>query len=195
MMELVLDTKKRYTYADYLTWLDDKRRELLDGFIRLLVPAPKPIHQEIGLTIGSSLFNIIKGHKGKCKVFIAPFDVRLPQNGENENDKIYTVVQPDICVICDLSKVDDKGCLGAPDFIAEILSASSTKYDTGIKFDLYEKAGVKEYWIITPRDAVQVFILQEDGKYDHGTLYDEGKIPVKTLGGAEMDAGEILGFN
>ncbi len=120
-------------------------------------------------------------------VFYAPFDVRLPKNGETENDKIYTVVQPDICVVCDISKIDKRGCLGAPDLIVEIQSPSTAKYDFLEKFPLYESSGVREYWVVFPYDeAIQVFRLQSDGKYDEGTTYDEGNIPVGIFDGEKI---------
>ena len=179
-MELLLDLNKRYTYADYLTWLDDKTRELIDGFIKLMSPAPRLGHAEVSKNIYRHLDLLVQKNKGKCKVFYAPFDVRLPKNGETADDKIDTVVQPDICVICDLSKLDEKGCCGAPDMIAEILSPSTTRYDYKDKFDLYETSGVKVYWIVHPKHkAINVFVLQENGKYDAGTLYEwDVKIPV-----------------
>ncbi|MDR3180462.1 MAG: Uma2 family endonuclease, partial [Prevotellaceae bacterium] len=119
-MELSLDLTKRYTYADYYTWWDNTRRELLHGLIKLMSPAPAPPHQQIIIDLGSELRHLIKKNKGKCKVFPAPFDVRLPKNGEKEDAKIDTVVQPDLCIVCDPSKLDRRGCLGAPDFIAEV---------------------------------------------------------------------------
>ncbi|MDR1343336.1 MAG: Uma2 family endonuclease [Prevotellaceae bacterium] len=192
-MELSLDLNKRYTYADYLTWLDDKRRELFDGFIRLMSPAPRVQHQDVSANLGRELHHIVKRNKGKCKLFYAPFDVRLPKNGEREDNKITTVVQPDICIVCDLSKLlDERGCLGAPDFIAEIQSPATAKYDLREKFGLYEAAGVREYWVVFPLEvAVQVFLLQPDGKYDKGTLYETGKVPVAIFDGAEIDLKEI----
>ncbi|MDR2763658.1 MAG: Uma2 family endonuclease, partial [Tannerella sp.] len=95
IMELFLDTAKRYTYADYLTWRDDRRRELVNGFIRMMTPAPRLKHQEISGNLFVDIHNIIKKNRGKCKVFHAPFDVRLPKNGEKEDNLIDTVVQPD----------------------------------------------------------------------------------------------------
>ena len=180
IMELLLDLNKRYTYADYLTWLDDKTRELIHGFIKIMSPAPHPIHAEVSSNITWNFNSVIRKNKGNCKVFYAPFDVRFPKHGENADNKIDTVVQPDICVICDLSKIDDRGCCGAPDMIVEILSPSTLKKDVTEKFDLYEEHGVKEYWIVHPQDkAITVFLLQENGKYDAGTLYErEGKVPV-----------------
>ena len=179
-MELTLDLNKRYTYADYLTWVDDKARELINGFIKMMSPAPRVIHASINTRILWNLVSIVEKNKGKCEVFTSPFDVRLPQNGETAHDKIYTVVQPDICVICDLSKLDELGCCGSPDMIVEILSPSTAKKDMTEKFALYEESGVKEYWIVHPNDkAINVFLLQENGKYDNGTTYEfEGNVPV-----------------
>jgi len=193
-MELVLDLNKRYTYADYLTWIDDVRRELIEGFIKML-PAPRRIHAEVSYNISWYLGAILKKNNGKCKVFSAPFDVRLPKNGETDNDKIYTVVQPDICVVCDPSKLDDDGCIGAPDMIVEILSPSTGKKDLTEKFVLYEKSGVREYWIVYPKDeAVHVFLLQNDGKYDAGCVYErEVKIPVHVFDGYLLDLQDIFG--
>jgi Uma2 family endonuclease len=197
-MELTLDAKKKYSYADYLTWFDDKKRELIDGFISLMSPAPAPIHANISGNIIIPLGHFIKKNKGKCKIFSAPFDVRLPKNGEKENEKIYSVVQPDICIICDLEKIDAKGCLGAPDFIVEIVSPASAKKDYNEKFYLYEKSGVKEYWIVNPGlKSVEVFLLQENGKYTEGKVYDtvyleNGKVPVNILNDFELELDEIF---
>jgi Uma2 family endonuclease len=191
-MELSLDLNKRYTYADYLTWLDDKRRELVDGFIKMMTPAPAARHQKIIGILCGELWRIIKKHNGKCNVFPAPFDVRLPRNGEKDDHLIYTVVQPDICVVCDLSKLDERGCLGAPDMIVEILSFSTAKYDTTVKFRLYEAVGVREYWIVYPSEGIEVFLLQPDGKYDEGTRYETGKVPVHIFDGMEIDLNDIF---
>jgi Uma2 family endonuclease len=127
-------------------------------------------------------------------VYHAPFDVRLPKNGETADDKIYTVVQPDICVICDQKKLDEKGCLGAPDLVVEVQSPSTAKHDLNEKFHLYEEAGVKEYWVVFPRDkGLTVFLLQEDGKFDRGTSYEfEGKVPVSIFKGLEIDLQELF---
>jgi len=193
-MELSLDLNRRYTYADYLTWLDDKARELINGFIKMMSPAPRPIHAEVSFNISGLLWGIVKRNKGRCKVFPAPFDVRLPKNGETADDRIDTVVQPDICVICDLSKLDERGCCGAPDMIVEILSPSTFKKDVTEKFTLYEESGVKEYWIVHPKDkAVTVYLLQENGKYDDGITYEwEGKIPVHTFDGYPIELNDIF---
>ena len=195
-MELLLDLNKRYTYADYLTWLDDKARELIGGFIKLMSPAPRIEHARVNTKIFGNLFSIVQKNRGKCEVFHAPFDVRFPKHGETTDDKINTVVQPDICVICDLSKLDKRGCCGAPDMIVEILSPSTLKKDVTEKFDLYEEHGVKEYWIVHPEaQAINVFLLQENGKYDSGTMYElEGKVPVHIFGNYLIDLQDIFGM-
>jgi Uma2 family endonuclease len=133
-------------------------------------------------------------NKGKCEVFTAPFDVRLPKRGETADDKIDTVVQPDICVICDLSKLDERGCCGAPDMIVEVLSPSTYRKDVTEKFALYEESGVKEYWMVHPKDkAINVFLLQEDGKYDAGSLYElKGKVPVHIFDDCLIDLDDIF---
>jgi Uma2 family endonuclease len=191
-MELILDLKKRYTYADYLTWADDKTRELIDGFIKMMSPKPRPIHQVIGGALTAELIYLIKKNKGKCKVY-PEIDVRLSQNGERDNDKIYTVVSPDISVVCDPSKIDATGCLGAPDMVVEIQSFSTAKYDLTTKYNLYETAGVKEYWVVFPLEqGIEVFLLQPDGKYDEGTKYETGKIPVHVFDGLEIDFEDIF---
>ena len=190
---LNLDESIRYTYADYLTWLDDKRRELINGFIHLM-SAPLRRHAHVSLKLSFRMESYIEMHKGKCHVYYAPFDVRLPLQGSLDDDKIYDVVQPDICVVCDMSKLDDKGCIGAPDLIVEVLSPSTLKYDWNYKFNLYEVAGVREYWIVDPKTkVVHVFLLQPNGKYDLGTAYESGqKAPVHILQGLEIDLNKIF---
>ena len=192
---LNLDDTKRYTYADYLTWFDNKRRELMDGFIRMMSPAASTKHAIVSYKLSYKLGAFIEKRKGKCKLFYAPFDVRLPNNKrETADDKIYTVVQHDICLICDLSKLDKKGCLGAPDLVIEIQSPSTSKYDLTEKFDAYEASGVPEYWVVFPKDeAINVFLLQADGKYDRGTTYEyEAKLPVRALEGLVIDLEELF---
>jgi len=194
-MELALDQNRRYTYAEYLTWADDKLRELLDGFIRLMSPAPKLKHAVISRKIAVPMVNFIDKNNGDCQVFYAPFDVRLPRNpNETANNQIYTVVQPDICVVCDNSKLDEDGCLGAPDMVVEILSLSSQRYDLNEKFNLYEAAGVKEYWVVSPKEkGINVFILQENGKYDAGTVYEgDVQVPVQTLKGLSISTEKLF---
>ena len=192
-MELILDINKRYTYADYLTWADDKMRELIDGIVKLMSPAPNAKHQEMCGKLFLRLGTIIERNNGNCKIFPAPFDVRLPKNGEKSDNQIYNVVQPDICVICDPTKIEERGCLGAPDLIVEIQSISTSKYDLNEKFNLYESSGVKEYWVVYPyEEGIVVYLLQADGKYDKGTTYKNGKIPVSIFDGCEIDMKKIF---
>ncbi len=163
---------KRYTFADYLTWIDNKRRELIDGFINLMTPAPTRQHQEISGNLHTYLNLFLKDKE--CKVYSAPFDVRLPKNDEKDDDKIYNVVQPDIVVVCDPKKLDDKGCIGAPDLIVEILSKSSSKKDLKEKFFLYEESGVNEYWIAFPNEkSIQKFVLNSKNKFELKRIYVE----------------------
>jgi len=185
---IYLNPHHRYTYADYLTWTDDKRRELIDGIV-FLMSAPSRFHAKASGSIFVNLWNFVTKRKGKCEIYHAPFDVRFPKNGETADNKIYTVVQPDICVICDPSKLDENGCIGAPDLIVEVQSPSTGKRDLQEKFKLYERAGVKEYWVVYPRDkGIEVFLLQKNGKYDKGTAYEfEGKVPVSIFKGLEID--------
>ena len=183
----------RYTYADYLTWLDDKRRELINGFIHLM-SAPMYRHADVSSELCTLFRTFIKKKKGKCKAFHAPFDVRLPLHGSTEDGKIYDVVQPDVCVVCDMSKLDDKGCIGAPDLVVEVLSPSTMKYDWHYKFNLYEAAGVREYWVVDPKEEiVTIFLLQPTGKYDMGTEYDrDQKAPVHILKGLEINLNKLF---
>ncbi len=173
-MELNLDLNKKYTYADYLTWLDDKRRELINGFVKMMTPAPRRIHQEISSYLHRDISNYLR--KKKCKVYHAPFDVRLIEKDKTSDKEIINVVQPDISVICDLSKLDERGCLGAPDFIIEILSPASNKRDLKEKYELYQNFRVKEYWIVFPSEKViQKFVLVSK-KYELKGSFVEGDI-------------------
>jgi Uma2 family endonuclease len=159
----------------------------------MMSPAPKTRHQQISTNLSSEFHHIIKKNKGKCQIFHAPFDVRLPHNGEKEDNQIYTVVQPDICIVCDLSKLDERGCLGTPDFVAEVQSLSTAKYDLNEKFKLYEEVGVREYWVVFPYEkGLLQFILQPDGKYDQGTNYETGEVPVHIFDGLTIDLKDVF---
>ena len=187
---------QRYSYADYLSWTDDKMREIIDGIVYAF-SAPFRTHAGATANFFGKAWSHINRRKGKCKIYTAPFDVRLPINGETADEKIYNVVQPDICVVCDLSKLDIRGCIGAPDLVVEVISPSTNKKDVNQKFFLYEKAGVREYWVVYPNDkAVTVFLLQPNGKYDEGTTYEvingATKVPVKTLKGLIIDLEELF---
>jgi Uma2 family endonuclease len=184
MDTLNLDLNKRYSYADYLTWMDDVRRELYNGLVKLMTPAPSRKHQSISFNFSGILRNYLKSRE--CRAYHAPSDVRFPEKASNMGDhQIFTVVQPDLYVVCDLSKLDDNGCLGAPDFIIEIVSAGNSKRDIHDKFEIYQRHGVREYWIVNPNDEnVTVFLLDETGKYQfNGMFAGDDKIPVTIFNG------------
>jgi len=165
-----------YSYADYLTWPEDERWELIDGVPYNMTPAPTPKHQEILGELFRVLANWLKGNK--CRAYIAPFDVRLAE-AEVPDSKINKVVQPDISVVCDPQKIDNRGCLGAPDMIIEIISPSTVKRDMGVKLALYESARVKEYWVVYPLDETVMVFLLENGQYGKPTVYSvPDEIPV-----------------
>lgn len=159
------DLAGTYTYADYLTWQWDEMTELIHGKIFKMSPAPGSLHQQVSGELFRQVANFLKSKK--CKVFSSPFDVRLPVSQKNKTDReIITVVQPDLCVVCDPSKIDERGCLGAPDWIIEILSRYTSSKDLNIKFDVYEAAGVKEYLVVHPSEqTVLVYALDKYGKY------------------------------
>ncbi len=158
----LLDTSKLYTYAHYLKWQFHERIELIKGRIFKMSPAPSRKHQEISGQIYVQAFPFFK--KKACQIYTAPFDVRFPNDKNDTNP--YTVVQPDICVICDKSKLDDSGCNGAPDLIVEILSPATARKDQNNKFQLYEEHGVQEYWMVHPdKESVEIYRLNTKGKY------------------------------
>ena len=159
-----LDLNGTYSYADYLLWQFSERLELIKGKIFKMSPAPSRNHQQVSLRLTREIDKILINKK--CELYIAPFDVRLVNFKKSTSDKqILTVVQPDLCVVCDISKLDEKGCLGAPDLIIEILSKGNSKKDMTIKFDLYEENGVQEYWIVNPSEKdVHIYTLS-NGKY------------------------------
>ena len=168
-----LDLTKTYTYADYLKWTFDERLELIKGKIFKMSPAPGSVHQRLSLRLGRWIGNYLEGNPSE--VFTAPFDVRLARHS-NTDKQILTVVQPDVCVICDPRKVDDKGCLGAPDLVVEILSPGNNKKELQNKYDVYEEAGVLEYWIIHPAEKTFFRYILTDGKFKSSrmlTISDE----------------------
>ncbi len=157
-----LDPNGTYTYADYLLWQFSERVELLRGKIYQM-SAPSRRHQDISGKLHYALMTALL--KSPCKVYVAPFDVRFRRIRSDK--EVTNVVQPDLCVICDLSKLDDRGCNGAPDLIIEILSPGNSRTEMKDKFELYQEAGVLEYWIANPSEKmIQVFRLNEQGYYN-----------------------------
>ena len=165
-----MEQEKKYTYADYLDW-DEGRWELIDGEVWDMTPAPSRLHQEISGDLFYVLYEFFKDND--CTVYMAPFDVRLPDSDTIEDYTVTTVVQPDISIICDQSKLDNRGCVGSPDLIVEILSPSTAAKDLKVKRALYEKHGVKEYWLIHPTDQVVMnYQLGKDGQYGKAQIFD-----------------------
>jgi Uma2 family endonuclease len=169
-----LDLNQSYSYADYLTWQFKETVELIKGKIMLMSPAPNVKHQRVSMNFSGSLFNFFK--RKKCQVFAAPFDVRLYDRKKSilANEDIHTVVQPDLCVICNPDILDAQGCNGAPDWIIEILSKGNSKREMQIKYELYQESGVQEYWIVYPNDqAINQFVLDESGRYQLKQMYTD----------------------
>jgi Uma2 family endonuclease len=157
------DDQPRFTYGDYIQWSGDERWELIDGIAYLMSPAPSRAHQRLQYEIARQLGNQLEGHP--CELAGAPFDIRLPESDEADED-VPVVVQPDLAIFCDPNKTDEKGGRGAPDFIIEILSPATASRDKTLKAKLYERHGVREYWIIDPgKRSAEVRILGKDGHW------------------------------
>ncbi len=171
------DPERKYTYQDYLNWPDAERWELIDGVPHAMSPAPSRKHQIVSRELLTE-FSIYLRDKS-CEVYAAPFDVRLFV--ENKTDAtIENVVQPDMTIVCNPEKLDERGCKGTPDLIVEILSPATAKYDKWLKYKLYERAGVREYWIVDPaNETLDVFILNDNGKYElAGSFGKEDEVKV-----------------
>jgi Uma2 family endonuclease len=171
-----LDLEKKYSYADYLTWMFQERVELFKGKIFTMSEAPSTYHQEISRDLTVLLWIKLKNHS--CNLFVAPFDVRLlsTKNSKSDTD-IYTVVQPDLCVICDESKIDARGAIGAPELMIEILSPGNSKKEMRYKYDLYQEAGVLEYWIVNPENkSIFIYVLKDGIFVGQHPLIEDDKI-------------------
>ena len=182
--------KQQYTYKDYMNWTEEKY-EIIEGETYMMSPAPSRIHQEI---LGNIFFYIKSYLQGKkCKVYAAPFDVRLSKE-DYSDENIKTVVQPDITVICDEEKLDDRGAIGAPDFVVEIVSPASTFIDYVKKLNLYGEYGVKEYWIVDPKDKnVLVYKIDENGVYGKPEIYEqENEIKVSIFEDLVIDLRKVF---
>jgi Uma2 family endonuclease len=179
-----------YSYADYVTWPEDEKWEILSG-IPYMQAAPSWQHQSISMELSKQFAVYLTGKS--CRVFAAPFDVCLAEYNENDDD-IRTVVQPDIAVVCDETKLRKTGYFGVPQLIIEVSSPATSRRDKVLKFNLYEKAGVKEYWIVEPDGKfVNVFTLQENKRYGRTETYtDEDTVKVSIFPDLEIDLRSVF---
>ena len=188
-----LDPTATYSYADYLSWKFEELVELIKGKVMRRMSAPADLHQAILAALTYKFYGHLLGKP--CQVRMAPYDVRLPQTGRTTDEAIYTVVQPDLCVICDPAKLEKRGCLGAPNLVVEVLSPGTAARDWKDKFDLYEEAGVGEYWIVAPLEQdISVFVRDADtGRYRLAGEYSQpGPVPSATLPALGLDWADVF---
>jgi Uma2 family endonuclease len=186
-----IDESLTYSYAHYLNWLFDERVELIKGKIFKMSPAPSRVHQEVFGAIFLSIGNFLKNKP--CKIYGAPFDVRFPTKSKADKD-VFTVLQPDICVVCDLNKLDDKGCIGAPDLVIEILSPGNNKKELLNKYKVYEEFGVKEYWVVSQSDqSILIYTLDDLGKFQPSKIFTlSEKITSSVLPGFVLNLDDVF---
>lgn len=166
-----IDFSGTYSYANYLNWHIQERFELIKGKI-FEMTAPSTKHQRFTGRIFLELGNFLKGKK--CEAFIAPFDVRFPYKSKDDVD-VTTVLQPDVCVVCDPGKIDSRGCLGAPDIVVEVLSPGNNRKELDNKYKIYEEFGVREYWIVHPSErSLLQYMLNDEGVFVAGKPYASG---------------------
>jgi Uma2 family endonuclease len=182
------EKRASFTYGDYATWPEGERWELIEGRAYTMSPAPSIAHQHVSMRLGTQLVALFE--EQPCHVFAAPFDVRLAQ-GDETDDEIDTVVQPDLLVVCDggRGRLDDKGCRGAPDLVIEILSPSTAAKDHIVKRALFEKHGVRELWLVHPVDRVVTTYLADDGgDFGAATIVEaKGRQGLGAFPGLEVD--------
>ncbi len=182
--------KARYTFADVLEWDKTERAEIINGDIVLMAP-PSRIHQEILTEITRQHANFLEGKR--CKVYPAPFAVRLFEVDGDSPEDVDTMVEPDISIICDPGKIDKQGCKGAPDMVIEILSLSTRRHDRLVKWNLYQRAGVKEYWIVSPSEqTVEVFLLKDGWLVPHAFHEKDGIAKVNVLEGCFIELSKVF---
>jgi Uma2 family endonuclease len=182
---------QHHTYADYLKWSNTYGDELIDGtaYVRE-PPAPSPPHQRIVVGLCGQIDTALK--ERPWRVYVAPFDVRLPNSSEAD-DQIDTVVQPDLVVVCDLKKLDARGMRGAPDWVAEVLSPYTASHDKLVKLPVYERAGVREVWLVDPIDRTLAVYQLHGGRYGCGRILElKGKTEIATVPGVTIDWDEVL---
>ena len=183
--------KARYTFADVLAWEGNERIEIINGEAVMMAP-PSRMHQEISGEIFRQLANYLEGKK--CRVYAAPFAVRLFERDGEAPEDVDTMVEPDLSVVCDSDKLDKHGCKGAPDMVIEILSPSTRRHDRLVKLGLYQRAGVREYWIVNPDEqTVQVFTQDDGGSLRLTEEYERGSVAkVNTLEGCFIELGKVF---
>lgn len=183
--------KERYTFADCLTWGEDERIEIVDGEAVMMAP-PTTAHQLISGEMFRQLANYLEGKK--CRAIPAPFAVRLFEKDGDSPEDVDTMVEPDISIVCDSSKLDKHGCKGAPDMVVEILSPSTQRHDRLVKLGLYQRAGVREYWIVNPEDqTVQVMLLDDGGVLQLHEVYDRQSVAkVNVLNGCFIELSKVF---
>jgi Uma2 family endonuclease len=182
----LLKEKEHYTYADYLEWDENYRAEIINGEVYEMSP-PLTIHQRISMRLSVKFSTFLE--RKTCEVFAAPFGVRLFPEPDLSDD---TVLEPDLVVICDSSKIDERGCNGAPDLVIEILSPSTANKDLILKFNLYLEAAVREYWVIEPENRQVKVHLLEKGHYVTATYGVSDVVPVTVLPGLTIDLKTIF---
>jgi Uma2 family endonuclease len=183
---------RRYTYGDYRTWPDDERWELIDGVAWNMSPAPSSRHQGI---LGELCVQVAPHVKGtQCRVFLAPFDMLLPETTGEREDDVSNVVQPDLTGICDPSRITLRGCFGVPDWVVEILSPWTMKKDLDAKFALYKRNRVREYWVIDPGSrTMHVYRLEPSGTYGDGVIFEkDAQIPCPAGSGIVVRMAEVF---
>lgn len=191
MVQPIRQPDDRYTYGSLRTWPEGERWELIDGMTYDLSPGPGELHQRALTRLTRFFDEFLEGKP--CAVYMAPFDVLLPEGNEVDDD-VITVVQPDLLVVCDRAKVTERGVRGTPDLVVEILSPSTMKKDLNEKFNLYQRVGVREYWVVHPQEGlVQVFTLDDQGRYGAPRSYvDETAMPVAILEGLTIDLTRVF---
>jgi len=183
--------KGHYTYADYLTWPEGERWELINGVPFNMSPAPKRKHQELLTQIFGRFWEYLK--EKPCDLYVAPFDIRLIDKPFINDEEVITVVQPDLVVYCDKNRLDDRGGIGAPDLLVEILSPSTAYRDMDEKFKLYEANGVREYWVVAPEgEFIQVFTLNEKRFSDPQFYRADQTLTSGIFDGLELDLSGVF---
>lgn len=183
--------KDRYTFADCLAWGENERAEIINGEIFMMAP-PSSVHQEISGALFAQFYNYLEGKQ--CRVYAAPFAVRLFEQDGDTPENVDTMVEPDLSVICDKNKIDKRGCKGVPDLVIEILSPSTQRHDRLVKLDLYQRAGVREYWIADPENGtIQVMLQDSSGTLQLREVYSQSDIArVNVLEGCFIDLNKVF---